>query len=105
MSAVLEYQIAWKLGKNIHSLLQSSLSLGLRLVGICVCVFVNLFQEDAKFSVVSCTSVMLELEQQTFKGNLKHILPEQMMRGMVGFHLVCVTFVSDSVGGRRIGRS
>ena len=72
---------------------------------VCVCVFVNLFQEDAEFSVVSCTSVMLELEQQTFKGNLKHILPEQMMRGMVGFHLVCVTFVSDSVGGRRIGRS
>ena len=78
VSAVLEYQIAWKLGKNIHSLLQSSLSLGLRLVCVCVCVcvFVNLFQEDAKFSVVSCTSVMLELEQQTFKGNLEHIVPE-----------------------------
>ena len=79
---------------------------------MCVCVCEPL-QEDAEFSVVSCTSVMLELEQQTFKGNLKHIvpeclnkfLPEQMMRDMVGFHLVCVTFVSDSVGGRRIGRS
>ena len=40
VSAVLEYQIAWKLGKNIQSLLQSSLSLGLRLVCVCVCVFV-----------------------------------------------------------------
>ena len=43
VSAVLEYQIAWKLGKNIHSLLQSSLSLGLRLVCVCVCVCVCLW--------------------------------------------------------------
>ena len=58
------------------------------------------FQNQLPKSIDSCI-----LNLCSFKGNLKHILPEQMMRGMVGFYLVCVTFVSDSVGGRRIGRS